>query len=371
MNPDFSTQNLVDGKAYWRPQLRVLTHWLIAALFLFLGALLWVRDYRGESSHAIHTRTVQVEHQAIDWQGVNKDVQLVVTRAEEIAKVAAEKEVKKILTGIEERVAPFLRNHFSFLSRQASGITGTFRQIGYWLCLVSESADENQHRQLNEGLARVVIKPEQTRLQLEDVVRFTLAQYLGILEKGIEKVRLQYQIPAPDWAAYLKDLAHIQIRLANHATTSLSVKVLLTSSVVAMGALSTQVLPHTIRLVQKVFPGFASEGSMLACEGLLARSGARIGGKVLGGLVVAGTVVWELWEHRQFHSSVIPVMLTEFNRYLDLVRQQILHDPQYGVCTLIHSWTVQIVSQLEQQQFSPRSISSATQENTISSLRSD
>ena len=63
----------------------------------------------------------------------------------------------------------------------------------------------------------------------------------------------------------------------------------------------------------------------------------------MGAIVAIGIIIWDVWDHHATKSKAKPILRKNIYDYLNEVKESILHDPSYGIMTIIYEME-QIIS---------------------------
>jgi hypothetical protein len=83
-----------------------------------------------------------------------------------------------------------------------------------------------------------------------------------------------------------------------------------------------------------------SAGKMAAKTG--GKVAAKTGGKFLGAIIAVGIIIWDVWDHYATKKKAKPVLRKNIHDYLKEVKNSILHDPAYGIMTIIYQMEISI-----------------------------
>jgi hypothetical protein len=76
---------------------------------------------------------------------------------------------------------------------------------------------------------------------------------------------------------------------------------------------------------------------------------AKTGGRFLGTFIAVGIIMWDVWDHYQTKKKALPVLRNNIKDYLNEVKESIIHDPEYGIMTIIYNMEHGISEQLQKK----------------------
>ncbi len=347
-----------------------VSHFLRAATSLLLrggvlvlmvagGAILLLRT--GEllpsmkpAAPAIPPALTQVvdEPEPIPWQQVDAEVAAAAAAARQQAQQFADDELTawtdELLVRIDEDFLPW---YFSYWNQQAVGLKACwqglkYRAAGYVTAGDTPSPAEQMTRDMQAEFASRVLRPQVAQLRIEGVTRRTVGLYLREMRHRLDKIQTRYRIPQQDWDRYLAGIA------ATVAQTSADRQVPLTlKAATATTAGAAAVLGRSLaKVAARIELRFAARGAEQAAGRLAAGAGskvaARAGGKLLGPVLAAGVIVWDVWDHHRTVEQNRPLLREALVEYLALLRESLVKDSSTGVLAAIHEVEAGIVESL-------------------------
>jgi hypothetical protein len=263
--------------------------------------------------------------------------------------VYAKAEVDAVFDKVESRLFPFLQRQHGFFAMQIRSAKHVVGGLLHYL-FGTKSPQEIQNAAFMVSLMDRVIQPEQLNLNVERIFGETLQVYMDNVNDGISRLRLKYRIPDDVWKRHVNDLSSIYLRNSSRGFTPFTAKVLLTGSTVTfMSVAGTMAKNTTVKLCRTMTTSMKSFVPRFA-RNIVSKLTLRSGTKLLGTAATVGILGWELWEHRNFHKYVLPVIHQEMKSYLVLVKERILNDPVSGVCMTIKQWGAQLIAAVYDKQ---------------------
>ena len=146
----------------------------------------------------------------------------------------------------------------------------------------------------------------------------------------------EYKIERADWDRYISDISVMVKNVEANRTTPLSLKALVGVTAGGTILLANTLKPIIIKIGSKISTKLAAKtaGKMAAKTG--GKVAAKTGGKFLGTIIAVGIIIWDVWDHYATKKKAMPVLRQNIYDYLKEVKQSILHDPSYGIMTIIY-----------------------------------
>jgi len=273
----------------------------------------------------------------VDWSKVNKDVRQIMEEARLEAETFASGELDGWIKGNMKRVdEDFLDWYFGYWTQQKLGLQALLSEVWSWVDSDSPSAAEKITLVVQEEFSNRVIRPVISQTQIEEIVDKTVAEYTKTVREKISKIPGKYEIKEADWNRYLENISILITGIEANRAVPLSLKAIVAGAA-AGSILAFQALkPFIIKIGSKISTKLAakSAGAMAAKTG--GQVAAKTGGKFLGTIIAVGIIIWDVWDHYSTKKKAMPVLRQNIHDYLKEVKKSILHDPEYGIITVIY-----------------------------------
>ena len=130
---------------------------------------------------------------------------------------------------------------------------------------------------------------------------------------------------------------------------SLSLKAL-----VGAGAGGALLLFRSLKpVLSKIGAGISAKLTSKAAAKMATKTGGKVavraGGKFVGTFIAVGIIIWDVWDHYATKKKARPVLKKNINDYFIELKRSILHDPDYGVMTVIFRMEGNIVETLKSE----------------------
>lgn len=273
----------------------------------------------------------------VDWGKVNKEVEEIMINARELAEKRASKLLDEWIADNMKRVdADFLDWYFGYWTQQKLGLQALLSQVWHWVDSDSPTAAEAITSVVQEEFSNRVIRPVIAQTVIEGIVDRTVAEYTKNIHKKIKEIPGKYEIKEADWDRYLNNISILITGIEANRAVPLSLKAVAagaaTGTVIAFKVLK----PIIIKIGSKLSAKWAAKtaGAMAAKTGT--QVAAKSGGRFIGTIIAIGIIIWDVWDHYSTKSKAMPVLRQNIHDYLKEVKKSILHDPEYGIITVIY-----------------------------------
>lgn len=273
----------------------------------------------------------------VDWSMVNKAIENTMMEArKETEEMAAAKLDFWIEKNMERVDNDFLEWYFGYWNQQKLGLQGLLAQVLHWVDGDNPSAAEKLTQVVQEEFAGRVIRPQIAQLELERTVNEIVAHYCFILKGKLEEIPSEYKIERVDWERYIADISVMVKNVEANRSTPLSLK-----AIVGVTAGGTLLVVKSLKpIITKIGGKISSKLAAKTAGKMAAKTGGKVaaksGGKFLGSIVAIGIIIWDVWDHYSTKKKAKPVLRQNILDYLKEVKQNILHDPEYGIMTVIY-----------------------------------
>ncbi len=273
----------------------------------------------------------------IDWGIVNKAIESTMMEArKETEEMAAMKLDFWIEKNMERVDSDFLEWYFGYWNQQKLGLQGLLAQVMHWVDGDNPSAAEKLTEVVQEEFANRVIRPQIAQLELERTVNEIIAHYCAILKGKLEEIPTEYKIERVDWERYIDDISVMVKNVEANRSTPLSLK-----AIVGITAGGTLLVVKSLKpIITKIGGKVSSKLAAKTAGKMAAKTGGKVaaksGGKFFGSIVAIGIIIWDVWDHYSTKKKAKPVLRQNIHDYLKEVKENILHDPEYGIMTIIY-----------------------------------
>lgn len=273
----------------------------------------------------------------IDWGIVNKAIEKTMIEArKETEEMAAAKLDFWIEKNMERVDNDFLEWYFGYWNQQKLGLQGLLAQVMHWMDGDNPSAAEKLTEVVQEEFANRVIRPQIAQLELERTVNEIVSHYCAILKGKLEEIPTEYKIKRVDWERYIDDISVMVKNVEANRSTPLPLK-----AVVGVTAGGTLLVVKSMKpIITKIGGKISSKLAAKSAGKMAAKTGGKVaaksGGKLLGSIVAIGIIIWDVWDHYSTKKKAKPILRQNIHDYLKEVKENILHDPEYGIMTIIY-----------------------------------
>ncbi|MGE3536734.1 MAG: hypothetical protein AB7N91_04745 [Candidatus Tectimicrobiota bacterium] len=323
--------------------------WFVVVLMVAVAVGKWLVTSQPATLPPAQTAKA-LPHPAINWAQVDADIVSLLKEAAAVAEAAATHRLAAWADVLMQRVdADFLEWYFGYWQQQTLGL----KTIWYWsVSQVLSNAPEAAERMtedIQEQFATRVLRPEIAQLELERLTNEVLKVYVTMVGEHLPSIPEKYQMPPPDWQRYLTNIAVITSRTEGNREIPLALKAFIGTTGASAVALGHALSPAIKQIGSKVSGTLAGKaaGSMAARTG--AKVGAKAGGKFLGPLIGIGIIIWDVWDHYQTKKVERPILRQAIADYFTEVQQNLLHEPEAGVMSVIHTVEGNIISSLRKR----------------------
>jgi hypothetical protein len=310
--------------------------WLIVILIVLVAVgKLFVFKSGKNAKIAEPVRKTVVEK--VDWSQVNKEIGKVMNEArletEKLASESLDRWVDKNMTRVDN---DFLKWYFSYWTQQELGLKALLAQVWHWVDSDGPSAAEKITQIVQEEFTNRVIRPQIAQLEMERIINEIVSYYSALLKGKLEEIPGEYNIKPADWERYISDISVMVKNVEANRSTSIPLKALV--GVTAGGAI---VVVRALRpVITRIGAGISSKLAAKSAAKMAAKTGGKVaaktGGKFLGTIIAIGIIIWDVWDHHATVKKAKPVLRQNIYDYLNEVKRSILHDPEYGIMTIIY-----------------------------------
>jgi hypothetical protein len=323
--------------------------WFVIVLIVAATVGKWLVTDRSATAPPAQTAK-PLPKPAINWAQIDADIVHILKEAASAAEEAATHKLEAWTNALMTRVdADFLDWYFGYWNQQILGL----KAIWFWSVskVLSDAPDtaERITEDIQEQFATRVLRPEIAQLELERLTNEVLKIYVTKVSEYLAPIPEKYQITPPDWERYLDNIAVIISRTEGNRETPLTLKALTVTTAASAVALGHALTPAIKQIGSKVSGKLAGKaaGSMAAKTG--AKVGAKAGSKFLGPIIGIGIIIWDVWDHHQTKKDERPILRQAIADYFTEVQQNLLHEPESGVMSVLHTIEGNIISSLRKR----------------------
>lgn len=245
--------------------------------------------------------------------------------------------------------ADFLEWYFNYWNQQTLALKGMW----YWsvgqVLSDAPAAAARITEDIQEQFATRVLRPEIAQMELERLTSEVLHVYVTQVREQLSTIPEKYQLPQADWERYLDDIAVLTARTEGNRDVPLTLKALTASTAAGTIALGQALGPPLKNIAGKVSGKLTGKAAATLATKTGVKVGARVGGKLLGPITGIGIVIWDVWDHRQTQKVERPLLRQAIADYFAAMKQNLLHEPESGVLSVLHTIERNIVSSLRKQ----------------------
>jgi uncharacterized membrane protein required for colicin V production len=336
-----------DGKDYekksqriyaWSDLLKTISKflWLIV-IVIVLAALGKMFLFKSDKDSKTMKPVKKPVVEKIDWSQVNKEIEKMMMSArketEELASTKLDQWIEKNMERVDN---DFLDWYFGYWTQQKLGLQALLAQVWHWVDSDSPTAAEKITEEVQEEFSNRVIRPQIAQLEIERMINEIVSHYSASLKGKLERIPGEYNINPADWERYIADISVMVKNVEANRSTSLPLKALV--GITAGGAV---LLTNSLRsIIARIGAKISSKLAAKSAAKMAAKTGGKVaaktGGKFLGTIIAVGIIIWDVWDHYATTKKAKPVLRQNIYDYLKEVKESILHDPAYGIMTIIY-----------------------------------
>jgi uncharacterized membrane protein required for colicin V production len=324
--------------AAWSDLLKSISKFLwLLVIIIVLATLGKIFVFKSGKDSAAMKPVKKPVVEKIDWGQVNKEIEKIMIDArKETEKLGAAKLDQWVEKKMKLVDSDFLEWYFSYWTQQELGLKSLLAQVWHWVDNDSPSAAEKLTQVVQEEFSNRVLRPQVAQMEIERMINEIVSHYSTTLQGKLRVIPKEYNIQPADWDRYLTDLSVMVKNVEANRSTSLPLKAL-----VGLTAGGTVVMVNSLRpMVARIGARISSKLAAKSAAKMAAKTGgkvaARAGGKFLGTIVAVGIIIWDVWDHYATKKKAQPVLRQNIYDYLTEVKESILHDPAYGIMTIIY-----------------------------------
>lgn len=322
----------------WSALLRSISKflWLIVVIVV-LVALGKMFVFKGDKDNTAAGPVKKPVVEKIDWGKVNKRIEAVMMEARKETEALASERLDLWIDQNMARVDnDFLEWYFGYWTQQGLGLKALLAQVLHWVDGDNPNAAEKITQVVQEEFTNRVIRPQIAQLEIERMVTDIVSFYSASLKGKLEGIPEEYKINPADWDRYIADISVMVKNVEANRGTSLPLKALV--GVTAGGTLLVvrALRPVVSRIGAKISTRMAARSAAKMAAKTGGKVAAKTGGKFLGIIIAVGIIIWDVWDHYDTVNTAKPVLRQNIDDYLKEVKQAILHDPDFGVMTVIY-----------------------------------
>jgi hypothetical protein len=251
---------------------------------------------------------------------------------------------------------PFLDWYYNYFTQLGIGAKGIMVNI-------TSSSDEEKARKLIEGFqkefAKQVLQPPLMQIEMERFTREAIDTYVTEANEGLAGVQSKYKVPQADWGNFLEGLGSVTYNTGGNAQ-NISLRALSrgTGYVVTSGLMKAVTVIGTKKVVTATVTKATSKAvikvatkaaAKAATEGSGAIAAGILGLELLNPLAGLGILAWDIWDHYHTVKVERPILRENLERYVDEVKDSLLHDQENGVLATINKFHDGIMDNLERR----------------------
>jgi len=336
----------------WSDLLKSLSRFLwLLVIVVVLVALGKMFVFKGgqEAPGRMKTVTKPVV-QKVEWSKVNAEIEDEMRAAREESEILAAEKLDLWIEGLMRCVdGDFMDWYFSYWTQQKIGLKSLLYQVLHWVDDDNATPAERITLEVQEEFANRVLRPQIAQMEVERIVNEILADYANRVRDRLKHIPEKYDIQPADWDRYLADVAVMVKNVEAGRHTPLSLKAI--AGVTAGGVI---LLFRTIKpVISRIAARVSARWTAKAAGRMASKTGgmvaARMGGRFVGAIIAVGIIIWDVWDHHQTRKKAQPVLRQNIKDYLSEVKNSILHDPEYGIMTIIYGMESGIAEQFKER----------------------
>lgn len=323
--------------------------WLIVAIIVLvtLGKIFLSKSDKSTLERKPITKPVV---QRVDWSKVNKAIAKTMTEARLSTEQMAAGKLDLWIADTMIRVDnDFLDWYFGYWTQQKLGLKSLLAQVWHWVDSDSPTPAEKLTMEVQEEFTNRVIRPQIAQLEIERIIAEIVAHYSATLKDKLALIPVEYKITPAEWDRYIGDMAVMIKSVDANRGTPLTLK-----AIVGLTAGGTIMVVSTLRpMITRIGARISSRMAAKTAAKMAAKTGgnvaAKTGGRFLGPIIAIGIIIWDVWDHYSTKAKAKPILRQNIHDYLNEVKQSLLHDPSYGIMTIIYQMEQGISSEVKTQ----------------------
>ena len=283
----------------------------------------------------------------VDWSAVDRDVVRAMRQAREQAEAYADQQLQQWLDEMMQRVDEnFLPWYFSYWTQQVIGLKGLWQYGRHALDQDVPTAEMAVQELVEREFAKRVLRPHLAELRLQRIVRETVWRYVDTLRQHLSLLPRRYHIPPRAWSEHLARLTLTVRDFDSGREVPLTLKALTVAGgggAVLLAAKMKGVLSKA--LGKSMGKAVGKVGAKVAAKAG-GEAAAKAGGKLLGLTLGIGILLWDVWDHQKTVEENRPLLRQAIAEHLQMMKDQLLHDPEAGLSSVFRQMEQQLVHQL-------------------------
>lgn len=286
----------------------------------------------------------------VEWGRINQKVEKIMNQARlETEKLASEKLDQWIDKHMERVDRDFLDWYFSYWTQQKIGLKSLLYQVLNWVDSDNPPPAERITLEVQEEFANRVLRPQIAQMEVERILNQVISHFSEVLNREFKKIPGEYQIRQADWERYLDDIAVMVKNVEANRQTALTLKAIAGVTAGGMVMMFRSIKTIITRVGGKISARMAAKSA----SGMATKTGSivasRMGGRFLGTIIAVGIIIWDVWDHYQTRKKALPMLRENIRDYFSEVKESILHDPEYGIMTIIYSMELSVSEEFKKQ----------------------
>ena len=336
----------------WSDLLKSFSKFLwIIVIIIVLGVLGKLFVFKSGKDTKVSEPIKKPVIEKIDWSKVNKDIERMMTEArketQELASAKLDTWIEKNMKRVDN---DFLEWYFSYWTQQKLGLESLLAQVWHWVDSDSPTAAEKMTVEVQEEFTNRVIRPQIAQLEIERIINEIVSFYSFTLKGKLEKIPTEYKISRVDWERYIEDISIMVKNVEANRRTPLTLKAL-----VGITAGGTILVFNSLKpIITKIGAKISSKMAAKTAAKMATKTGGKVavktGGKFLGAIIAIGIIIWDVWDHHATKNKAKPILRQNIYDYLNEVKESILHDPSYGIMTIIYEMEQSISVEMDEFQ---------------------
>jgi len=289
----------------------------------------------------------------VDWSKVNKEIEIVLKDARNKTEVIASKKLNLWIDKNMERVDKnFLNWYFSYWTQQEIGLKSLLYQVLHWVNKGNPTAAERITLQVQEQFSNRVLRPQIAQMEIERVINEIISIYSESIRTKLRGIPQEYKIKRSDWDRYISDIAVMVKNVEANRQTPVSLKALVGVSAGGAVIIFQSLKPIITKIGSKISAKLTTKTAAKMATKTGGKVAAKVGGKFAGAIIAIGIIIWDVWDHYQTKKKALPILRENIFDYFKEVKQSILHDPDYGIMTIIYEMEKSILENLKENNIS-------------------
>lgn len=319
---------------------------IVVLAFVFLTNYGSIKSYFTKKVSAPTTKAIPVT--AINYN-LDKEVLNAMQIAQEATYnyVSTELDIwiNEMLSRVDE---DFLDEYFSFMQVKKREILSVYNTIVHFFYKNAESAEEAAIRELEEEIARKVIKPEIAQMRISNITSNAINVYATTLDEQLIHVQETYNVPVVEWNKYISHICGLTLDIQNKSYP-VTFKTLVVSGTALAGFVATPIIKNVATKVSaKIAEKTALKLGTKAIGTTAVKATSKAVGKGAGSVakaipyvgwgITAAICVWDIIDYANTTKEGKIQLKQNLTEYFQEVKTELLSSTDQSIMGSITHW---------------------------------